>query len=917
MEQFLALEANGELDHAEARGDKLAAPVRQLVQLWRQVQQARIAQDPRALLTVLQQICSIRPGSAGSAKNWPGVCPKPAVKDLRSWCQALPSWIEKTDPALGEQAGQLLGPLRKCLRYALARYRAAKDEANVLDFDDLESGALELFEDHRHVRALWQSQIDALLVDEFQDTNGRQRDLIVWLNGRSGEGDSTGKLFIVGDGKQSIYRFRGADVAVFRQEQRAIAQRGGQVCALSASYRAHRPLVEALNDLMGRVLPAPSPDLADYEAPFERLEAERQQTASGLREPFVECHLALGSKANGALADAANGLVSRLIQLVEEGGIKLQDDGQQRPLDYGDVAILCRRSAAFAVYEDALERAGVPYVTVAGRGFYERPEVRDLVNLLRALDDPDDDLALVGALRSPAFAVTDLGLYHLCSIQQDREKEQGIKPRLWEIAIDNAAAERLDLRDQERVARAVDVISGLCELAGRAPVATVLRRLLEETHYRAIAIKAGQRRALRNIDKLLSDAYRSGLVGLGTFLEYIQGLRDVGTREGEARSLAEGSVQIMSIHAAKGLEFPIVALGDLAATPRATQPELLLDQEFGPILKLAKDECLPLIYRIALARQAQRDQAEDKRLLYVAATRVREVLLLSGNLGISSKGAITARGGGWLAIIAEEMLAIKGEPAPILEAGSPPICWPRTMGQTPVSCTFYPPEFKAVPRTSEETPPAMSPGRSTLLLQPVQPSAIKPEQAEAPDAKRDSRAIYRVVQASGHYPARILGDVVHAALAQWRFAEADFYAWAQTVAESSGLTDRAAIYKVVRRAESILNRFQDHSLCQEMERAARRLHEVPYSVPWDDEPHDGRIDALYQDREGRWHIVEFKTDYTKSAETVRSILASADNDYIAQIQDYRRAAEQWLGQPVDTCLVFLNCQRGIEIVPIA
>ena len=123
--------------------------------------------------------------------------------------------------------------------------------------------------------------------------------------------------------------------------------------------------------------------------------------------------LAAGSKREGALDRAADALVARIVELVD-GDLQVVQDGRPRPLDYGDVAILCRASTSFDAYEDALERAGVAFLTVAGRGFYGRPEIRDLLNGLQGLCDPTDDLALAGLLRSPALALSDAALVHLC-----------------------------------------------------------------------------------------------------------------------------------------------------------------------------------------------------------------------------------------------------------------------------------------------------------------------------------------------------------------------------------------------------------------------------------------------------------------------------------------------------------------------
>ena len=316
------------------------------------------------------------------------------------------------------------------------------------------------------------------------------------------------------------------------------------------------------------------------------------------------------------LERAADALAARLAELVEGSGhVQIEANGQLRPLSYGDVAILCRASTSFAAYENALERAGIPFLTVAGRGFYGRPEIRDLLNALAALADPTDDLALAGLLRSPAFGVSDAGLYRL---SEARDRAEGPNS-LWHTL--RAFGAELAGEDGGRAARAALIISDLHAQAGRAPVADLLKAFLDATGYRAALLAAGQARAARNVAKLLADAHASGLVSVGEFLAYVAELRDSGTREGEARATAEGAVQIMSVHAAKGLEFPVVVIGDATYNPPG-RSGVLFDPALGVLLAQKDDDKqLPAIYRLGKLTADDQEAAESDRLLYVAATR--------------------------------------------------------------------------------------------------------------------------------------------------------------------------------------------------------------------------------------------------------------------------------------------------------
>jgi ATP-dependent helicase/nuclease subunit A len=187
--------------------------------------------------------------------------------------------------------------LRRLFAQAVEAYERYKRERQALDFDDLEVRALRLLTDHPAVVRRWQAELRAILVDEYQDTNQRQRDLIARLN-------AGGRLFIVGDAKQSIYRFRGANVAVFQRERERIARESGQVFELSTSYRAHRDLIALLNATLQPVL-GDERDMQHGVEPFAKLRPAREQPARGFQAPHVELHLGAGAKGDGASECAA------------------------------------------------------------------------------------------------------------------------------------------------------------------------------------------------------------------------------------------------------------------------------------------------------------------------------------------------------------------------------------------------------------------------------------------------------------------------------------------------------------------------------------------------------------------------------------------------------------------------------------
>jgi ATP-dependent helicase/nuclease subunit A len=358
-------------------------------------------------------------------------------------------------------------------------------------------------------------------------------------------------------------------------------------------------------------------------------------------------------------------------------------------VEWKDMALLFRASTAFGVYEDALERAGIPFVTVAGRGFYERYEVRNLLNALVALADPTDDLALVGFLRSPSVGLTDAALYLLrFPPPAVVPREKTYKPcSIWAILNHTDLPNIVPPDDLARAVQGRDLVRELHEMAGRVPVAALLKQLLDQTHYRAtLQATDGGARAQRNVDKLLADAHTSGLVSAREFVEYIRTLRDAGARESEAPTEAGSAVQLMTVHKAKGLEFPIVVIADAAHAGRGRSANLWLDARLGVTLNLQNrrddDNRRPAAHQLASLRDAERAEAENHRLLYVAVTRAREKLLVSAHTKILKGGKLSTSG--WLNLLGRVVglddVAIAGTPVK-----------PQELALTlDVGCTLYP-----------------------------------------------------------------------------------------------------------------------------------------------------------------------------------------------------------------------------------
>lgn len=525
------------------------------------------------------------------------------------------------DEALEERTAQAVLDLCELYRAAVERYKRVKEQKNQLDFDDLIVRTRELLEQNPTVRNRWQAELQAILVDEFQDTDDEQRAILTALTRLPKDGSRVPQLFIVGDGKQSIYRFRGADVRVFQAVAKDIVQKGGQIVPLQTSFRTHPPLLNWLNQVTEALFARPRA-LQPYEVPFEPLQQHRETPSHPCS---VELHILARDKTLAPPVNATEGrkteakiLAERLLFLTAGRAGKLIFDKQEkiwRIPTFADIALLFQASTVFENYEQALREQGIPFLTTEGRGYYGRKEVQDLIHLMQVLNDPQDKLALVGVLRSPLFALADEQILHL-HLKDPKN--------LWNALLTSNANEG------EEVTFASETLRELYTLRGKLKVGELLREALSKTGYLATisGLTDGERRRV-NVEKLLDVARQKGS-SLSNYSAYLASLNKTEAREGEAPLEAEGSVRLMTVHRSKGLEFPLVVLPDLGRDVKPNLSQWLAHRAYGLGLKFRNRDEQPLAYLLALAEEKRMEQAERERLLYVALTRACDYLILSG-----------------------------------------------------------------------------------------------------------------------------------------------------------------------------------------------------------------------------------------------------------------------------------------------
>jgi len=891
--------------------DKLELARQAVLVKWDEIQQSRAAQSWDAVLlslTALRKAISTQ----GQKSNWADAdieTIRDAMKALREiYDEHLKFLAEKSRFALDEQLAAHLPAIHRLLDQTQLEYQRRKNERQFLDFDDLEGLTTQLLTAYPNVRAELQSELRAVLVDEFQDTNDRQRQIVYALTGFSPHpnplpkvegadsllpsGEGLGMmvgvdLFIVGDSKQSIYKFRSADVTVFRQVQADIQSSGGELIDLDLTFRAHKPLLDSLNSLLAPILGETDDPARPYAVPFAPLHAYRQNPKrENIQPPFIEFHLGMGESADEGRAASAQALARRLRELHQNEGF-----------DWGDMALLFRSSTAFPVYEDALEAADIPFVTVAGRGFYDRPEIRDLLNILTAIADPTDDLALVGLLRSPAFALPDAEIYKL------RFPNQSSTPAKIIDSLRNS------IPNSSFLIHNLSILTELHDLSSRAPAAAILKRLLDLTHYRAIlASSPNGARMIRNVEKLLADAHRSRLVSLTDFLAYVKTLRDVGLREGEAPadSASAGAVQLMTVHKAKGLEFPLTVLADAAYEHRGAGAKIQLTNNL--LLDLRDDDFHSTAWQLAARLEDDRAEAEDNRLLYVAATRAKEKLIVSGHVKLKKDGTFSLSG--WLS-------KFSFLPAPVPQAQVEMSTPEHFLLPDGISASIYsssPADVPSAPQpdsVSTDSPLLKGEGLgvSSDILPPLAPNiplADRDAKLRANESDPPQR-VWRIVSKTktARAPAWLVGRLVHEAIRRWHFPDDDFDNFLKPFALESGLTDPKEIYAAIQESRRLLERLRAHPLFAELD-SAERHHEVRYDLP--DER--GIMDLLYHTEAG-WFIIDFKTDDVRSESEAQSTIRRERYDH--QVARYAAAVTAQLGFCPKTRLFFLQVDGEVKV----
>ncbi|HEV7988622.1 MAG TPA: UvrD-helicase domain-containing protein [Candidatus Binataceae bacterium] len=534
-----------------------------------------------------------------------------------------------------DAAGANLAPLlRDELWPIVGYYEDAKKRAGVLDFIDLLLVARDLVRDRAAVRAELQQRISHIFVDEFQDTDPLQAEILLLLAAADcAESDwhrvrpLPGKLFIVGDPKQSIYRFRRADVALYQDVKRRLLECGAELEHLTVSFRATPELQRAVNAAFAPLMPSESPTQPAY-SPLMPFRADCPTQPSIVVLPVPTPYNERGYVTKRAIDESTPDAAGALVRwLVEESGwtVTTRERPEQRvAIEPRHICMLFRRFSSYGrditrPYMRALEARHIAHVLVKGGSFNEREEVEALRNALGAIERPDDELGVFATLRGPLFALDDGALLRF------RAAAGSLHP-FRKLPADLPA-------ELKEIADALTVLRELSRGRNRRPIAETIGRLLAAVRaHAAIAIWPTGEQALANVMRLMDLARRyEARRAVRSFRGFVDELQARAEREesGDAPVVEEGAegVRIMTVHRAKGLEFPIVLLADLTCNETAGDAHRWVDPASGLCAqRLAGHAPRELLDHAE--EETRRDCEEAMRLLYVGATRARDLLIV-------------------------------------------------------------------------------------------------------------------------------------------------------------------------------------------------------------------------------------------------------------------------------------------------
>ena len=753
-------------------------------------------------------------------------------------------FAKKHDP----KSPMILNQAYKLVKPFTLKFLDEIKKQNYLTFDEIIYQTHHLLLNRKDVREELKRSYDRIFIDEFQDTDPMQGEVMLFLSEDINSFASRwkdlkltpGKLFIVGDPKQSIYHFRGADISAYQDFCKLLEDQGAQICHLQNNFRSAEKIINFVNAFGQSQIQLIPKCQAQYNEIYHTKE---------FANPRLEMYLYNSDLRAGELRpNYAQGVAKWICENVKK---TKKSDGTL--LDYKDIAILMPITTDINLFLDALKENNIPYNVESDGKFYSAQEVLDFVNILKVLKNPKDQVALLGVLRSPVGLVTDTELLNL-----SKEKKLNIYAQ----------------SDNAKVQNIYDKLKDLKEKTARLNPVEITNEILEKFSFASYESLASlQEQTLANIYKIkqvVESIFNNGAYTIEQILDNLETYQKQKTKDAESSAiLAEENfnvVKILTVHKAKGLEYPFVIFTDISRKPAAgRQSNEYYSRALGKrglALGSFKDGIVPYIK----AEKDTQETEEKKRLLYVAMTRAKEALIIIDQLNPpkNTLSVFLANAGCWPL---KQETNLHGAQITYLEAKKADISYNKYNIPEDDKFKFNYPAWKEEHTKREE--------EYKKYLNTLQ-------------VKADNKTKYPLSPELEH--ATKVGTICHKMLQS---------IFTGTTCNLDGETDK----NILKESKDIIDNFCKTPAFLQLKEMDFLAAEFPVTTIENGLTKTGVIDALFRTKEGKIKIIDFKSDtiniVSESARTV-------DQNYIAQLAFYKNALKKIFGGNVESALVYLR-----------
>ena len=729
---------------------------------------------------------------------------------------------------------------------------------NVVSYNQSILFARDLVQKNLAVRSELKKRYKSVMIDEFQDTDLAQGQLLLFLSEAQNSAAKKwqdivleqGKLFVVGDPKQSIYRFRGANISAYEKFLKLMQEQKAKTCRLTTNFRSCKNIISFVNKWGQNAIK----EQKLIQPPYAALDAGKEEV--GEKVKFLQITGEEKIKQDDLRANEANIVAAWIKENVGKEKI-----GKDKTLSYKDITILYSAGTGISFYTDALARFNIPYNLEASGNFYEAQEIIDILNILKVIYDPQDKLALIGVLRSPLCAMKDEELI-----------------TLWQQDALNIFAQNFEC--SQAVKDLYKLLKNLHHQAGHLTLKQLLEELFYKTDFLILETLAGKsEQSLANLNKFARIALNNAEQGftLGQMLLYIQTYDKINKEESQSSLIEENFdvVNIMSIHKAKGLQAPLIILIDTGHKDKP-QKEMFYKDTLCGTVGIGLGPLKNLNYFILQEKENLHKKAEQERLLYVALTRAEKNLLIC----VSQQET-----GGSM----EKSLRNAG-------------CYPLAQQEeteffSTLNFAYQDPQsfiLRKDRQISLKKDLDLTSAIGAWQKRKEEYSSYQQEETLTPsNLPLDKALVQRALN---------IGSLVHKTLNLYFQTGSFDLLLAMQVLD---LQDKT----LLKPCQEIIDTFAQGSILKELKTMSFLDSEIPFSMYENSVLVNGVIDALFKDAKGQLFIVDFKTDKIDSIE-----LETYSLKYVQQLALYKRAVEKMFkANQVKTLLAYLRLDKFFEL----